>query len=158
MKWSLTGWSDWTYCVQNEMSEIGLQGKGLYVMKPLPHTLPFMGEDHQKEKQRQRSHRREHQCSGWMLPFAVGWPQCPSSPILAIPSHRPIDLSLGQQKARKEGSHYLKTSLSGPSHARGFHTAAPNAQLCIPEAHAGLYVATTGTTLCHFLRCWKQAA
>lgn len=68
MKWSLTGWSDWTYYVQNEMSEVGLQG--------IPASVypPFMGEDHQKEKQRQRSYRQEHLYPGWiwyMLPFAV---------------------------------------------------------------------------------------
>lgn len=155
-KWSLTGLSDWTYCVQNVMSEAGLQGKGLYVMKPLPHTLPFLG-DHQKEKQRQRSHRQECQRPGWiwhMLPFAKGLAQCPPSPILAIPSRQPHGVVSGATEGKRGGSvltHNL-TVRSNPCQR------VPYSFPKFPEALASLDTATTGTPLCHFPRHWQQAA
>lgn len=74
-----------------------------------------MGEDHQKEKQRQRSYRLEHLYPEWiwhMLPFAV----CAPSAIMAIPSYHFHVVVSGTDKGKREGTvltdhHIVKSKL-----------------------------------------------
>lgn len=112
MKWSMKEWSHWTYCVQNEVLEVGFQGKRAIHEEASFIYPPFVGEDHQKEKQRQRRYRQEH------LYLPISWVDlahvafcCGLSPGAHSPQYwsflvtSPTQLSLGLPRARGKGQY-----------------------------------------------------
>lgn len=145
MKWSLTGWSDWTYCVQSAMSEVGLKGERA-VCDEAPPIYPALLGARSSEREIKAEKSQARASMSWMglvhVAFGCGPGPCvhplPYWPFLVT---SPMELSLGLQKARKERLYLLTTSLLGPSHARGFPTAAPNARLSCLFA-----IATTGNS------------
>lgn len=145
MKWSLTGWSDWTYCVQNAMSEVGLKGERA-VCDEVPPIHPALHGARSSERETKAEKSQARASMSWMGLVHVAFGCGPSPNVHPLPYWpflltSPMELSLGLQKARKERLYLLTTSLLGPSHARGFPTAAPNARLSCLFA-----IATTGNS------------
>lgn len=105
MKWSLTGWSDWTYCVQSAMSEVGLKGERA-VCDEAPPIHPAL---HGGKIIRKRDQGRE--VTGESISVLDGpgtcrlwlWarPLCPPSPILAISTHQPHGVVSGAAEGEK---------------------------------------------------------
>lgn len=107
MKWSLSGWSDWVYCVQNEMSEVGLQEKGTVWDEVL-----LVREVHQKQKGIEVTGEAPmSQIDLTHVALAVGLgPGVQPPPYWPFLVTNPVELSLGLPKTREGGralTHYL---------------------------------------------------
>lgn len=148
MKWSLSGWSDWVYCVQNEMSEVGLQEKGTVWDEVL-----LVREVHQKQKGIEVTGEAPmSQIDLAHVAFCCGpWPWCPTSPVLAIPSHQSCRIVSGATKDKRG-----REGINSLPHPQvqvmpEVFTELPQMANWIPETPPNLHVATTE---CHFLRFW----
>lgn len=157
MKRSLTGWSDWTYCVQNEMSEVDLQGKRAACDEGLPiYLAPHEGRSPERDSKAETSQvgtpmsyvdlAHAAFCCGPGPGLGVHVPPHPhiGQPF---PVTRPPELGLwGCQ--RLEG----RDGTNSPPHCQVHVMAEGLTQLsqmpsCIPEAPAALCVVTTRTPL-----------
>lgn len=109
MKWSLTDLSDWTYCVQNEMSEVGSQVKRAICDEALSILPSFHGG---------RSLERETMAEKLQAGAPISWMDlahiafcCGPSPGVHPPLYwpflftSPMQSSLGPPKARGKGQH-----------------------------------------------------
>lgn len=110
-------------------------------MKPFLYYPPFMGEDHWKEKQWQRSYRQELLYPGWIwhiLPFAVG-PALVSTLLCIGHFYSPAPCSHLWDHQRQEG----RDNINSPPHCQVQVMPQGSIQLpqipnCIPEAPVNL--------------------